>query len=306
MALKLNSEITSRRGGDTFKFNPLQLIPHFPSYTGRVGRTDEQINEMAKSLLRMGQELPIKFRKNFEGFPVVVSGFTRVLAAAMITRNGMTSLDGKITYSEEFPFIIRGEYIEIDAVEAMFHTFAENDDATRTPMNAVDIAEFIRLLSDTTLLNDSEIADKLGKPASYVSQHRKVLELDEATKNAIRSGEIKFNAAITSVAAIEPAMRAPAIARAKEQNNGRATANAIAQAAVELGAEMARPQPRNIGQLKTFLRTYINETPVGTSQLLAFAISDFLGGTVNEAALKAAFNGLDGNVVEVEAEVISA
>lgn len=288
--LKL-SGVTTLGKVDTLKFNPTELVPNFAAFTGRKARTEAQIEAMAASLLLNGQIENFLYRKGFKSEPIPVTGHTRILAAARITREGRTGANG-VKYSLENPFVVRGDFRQLNEVEAMFVTFAENDEDTRTKLNDVDIALFIRTVSDTTKLTDSEIATKLGKLPAWVSTHRTILDLDPDSQDAIASGEVKMGA-VANLAAIEPAKRAAARAKAKE-NGGKVTAPALAKAAAELGAETNKVLKRTDAEAKAWLNGAIERTPAGPVNAFLFGMKDFRNGVITAAELDALLDVLSG------------
>ena len=162
MALKI-SGVTTHGKRDVLLFNPLELVPLFSSFTGRKDRSEEAIDAMAASLLLHGQEQPFVYRKNEKGEPIPVSGHTRILAAARISERSMGM------YSPSAPFMVAGFFRQLNEMEAMIHTFVENADETRTPLNPVDKALFVRLMAETWGLTDAQIAEKLGKSPNDIS-----------------------------------------------------------------------------------------------------------------------------------------
>jgi ParB-like chromosome segregation protein Spo0J len=296
MALKLTG-VTTHGKKDELGFNPLELVPNFSAFTGRKERTEDAIQKMIASFLLHGQEQAFLYRKGFAGNPIPVTGHTRILAAARITSEGMTDAKGN-TYSPDNPFVVYGTYRQMNELEAVIHTFVENDPDSRTPINDVDIAFLIRTLSENYGITDADIASKLGKPASFVSNHRKVLDLDPETQAALAAGTIKFDAAINTVLKIEPAKRKAAIASAQAASpNGRASASAIAKAASDLGATVAAPLKRTDADVKRWIDKTIEATPVGAAQAFLFAVKDFRAGIISEIELDAKFAALS----EVEA-----
>ncbi|HXE63187.1 MAG TPA: KorB domain-containing protein [Bryobacteraceae bacterium] len=282
MALKLSVETHGKR--DEYGFDPFDLIPNFSPFTGRKERSEEAIQAMAESLLKHGQQQAFLYRKGYDGKPIPVSGHTRILAAARITERCMTGPTG-VTYSPESPFIIFGTYRQMNEVEAVIHTFVENDDPTRTPLNSVDHALLIRVLSESHGLKDSEIAARLGKDPSWVAKHKKVLELDAGTQAMVASDTLSLDAAVTVVAAIEPSQRAEVIERAKEQNNGRATSPAITRAATEMGATTAGSLKRTDAQFKEWLKEKADQYSAGPAQKFFFGVLDWRLGKISDADL---------------------
>ena len=299
MALKLQGvDVTGKT--DVYKFNPLQLVKRFAKFTGRKQRTPEAIEAMIQSLLVMGQEVAFTYRKGFDNGPIPVTGHTRILAAAAISERGLTSPKTGITYSVKEPFLLRGEYREMNEVEAMFHTFTENDPASRTALNDVDVAYFIQVVSETTGLTDSAIAEKLGKPASWVSQHREVLTLDFATQQKLITGELKFGA-VSTVAGINPDDREKVLAQAKADNKGKLTTPAIVKAARKLKADTAnKPLKRTDADWKQYLEGQLTTRVPSAFSRYLFGIQDFRNGVIDEIELNALGDALEA-AVEVAA-----
>ena len=285
MALKIKGVETFGKK-DGLGFNPSDLVPRFAKFTGRKDRTEAQIDAMVKSLLQHGQEQNFLYRKDqFTGEPIPVTGHTRILAGDKINRCRMVGANGA-QYSLKNPFILYGTFRAMNELDAVIHTFVENDDATRTPLNDVDYALLISTLSETFALKDADIAAKLGKDAGWVSLHRVVLELDPDTQEALRNGSLKFNAAVGPVAKIEPKERKRVITRAQEKNKGRATAPGITRAAKELGVKTSAPLANTTADLKRVLRGQMAETEPGPLRDVYSGILDYLSGAETEAGLQ--------------------
>lgn len=300
MALKIATNTYGKRDGHGFL--PSDLIGNFSSYTGRKARTEEQIDKMVQSLLHVGQENNFLYRKGFKGEAIPVSGHTRILAAARINERGLVGKRfdtegnpvGEVKYGPDNPFIIYGTYRQMTAEEALFHTFAENDDETRTPLNEVDIAHFILIASETLGLTDAKIAERLGKQPSWISNRRKLLELDPATQKQVATGDLAVNAAVAA-AAVDPNKRQDVIKAAQAKSpKGKATAAAIAEAARELGADTNRKLTRTDAEFKAWLRKKLEEVEVGPVQAFLFGILDFRAGTIDETELDEKLAALTG------------
>jgi hypothetical protein len=296
MALKLANKTSGKK--DEYGFLPSELIPRFAAFTGRKERTPEQIKAIAESFLLNGQEQAFTYRKSFDGYAIPITGHTRILAGQYITDNGLTDNKG-IQYGPENPFIVYGTYRQMNELEAVIHTFVENDPDTRTPPNDVDIAFLIRTLGENFGITDALIAEKLGKPASWVSNHRKLLDLDADTQNEIIAGTVKFNGALTA-AAIDPKIRKQAIAKAKADGGGKASASGIATAARELtaaaGTAPTKALSRTDAEFKAWVKEAIEANAVGPKQAFLFAIRDFRAGTINAAELTAVFDAISDEV----------
>ncbi|SRR5579883_702581 len=238
MPIKLSVETYGKK--DVFAFDPRDLVKNFAAYTGRHERTEQQINDMVQSLLVEGQLQPFLYRKGEKGQPIPVSGHTRILAALRIIERKLQDKDvTKPAYGPKNPFLVYGMLRpNIDALEALLLTFRENSDDTRTPPNDLDVAYLIKELSEVHQLKDVEIAQRMRRPASYVSKHRRLLGLDDEHQAQVRQGEMRFDTAlaVTDVAAKD---RKRVVEKAKEATGGKITAASVKTAARELGAETA-------------------------------------------------------------------
>ena len=256
MPIKLSVQTYGKK--DVFGFDPRDLVKNFAAFTGRKERTEESIEAMVLSLLAEGQEQPFTYRKGFKGAPVPITGHTRILAAARITERRLKGTAGgqiEIQYGPKNPFIVHGMLRQCNDLEALLHTFRENDDETRTPPTPIDHANLIRVLGETHGLKDAEIAEKLRKPASWVSKHRRLLDLDTVTQQQTSQGDLKFDAALAATS-VEPKRRQEVIQRAKDDGDGKVTAAGIKKAARDLKVETVgkTATARTDAEWKTWLR----------------------------------------------------
>jgi len=268
MALALAVQTFGKRDGLGFRAS--DLIPNFAAFTGRAERTEDHIAAMVDSLLLHGQEQNILYRKDkITNLPIPISGHTRILAADRITQNCMTGTrinpDGTETtvqYSPENPFIIYGTYKQCSEFEAIFHTFVENDGDARRVMTDLDIAFFVRFVGETHGISDAEIAKRLGKKPSTISNCRKFLDLDRKSQMLLSTGKINSAIALTLVdiaeadrpAAIEAATAAVGVGKPL-------TASAVKRAAVSGGARTTRAfTVRSVNDFRTAMRLKIAVT----------------------------------------------
>lgn len=186
-------------------------------------------------------------------------------------------------YSPEQPFVLLGVYRQINEEEALWHTFAENDEDSRTPLSAVDIAFFIRTVSETLGLKDAEIAKKLGKNPNWVSRHRKVLDLDNQTQQALAVGKVNMDAVVNVLHKMPKEKRAEVI----KASNG--TAASVAKAAREVGVQTARSD----AEFKAWVKATSKKVSTPARMFLD-AILDYRAGTVDDAELTEMFVELVG------------
>ena len=285
-------------------FLPADLKKNFAAYTGRQTRTDEQIEEMVQSLLAGGQKVPITVRRGDNDEAIPVTGHTRILAADIINKKKlkgyrMDVATGKQTdmqYGPDNPLILNGVFQPMNAIDAIFASFVENAD--RNALTDTDYALFIQVASESTGMTDADIAKKLGKPASFISNRRKILELDVDSQRALASGDIKFDA-VHTVKKIASKDRKAVLAKAKaDAPKGRVTAAGIARAASAIGAAVAGPLKRTDADMKAYIDKSIEETVVGPLQKFFFGLKDFRAGTITELELDELRDALSESLVE--------
>ena len=223
---------------DAPKFRASDLIPNFAAYTGRAQRTEQQIEDMVTSLLNHGQEQAFLFRKGFQDQAIPVTGHTRILAADRITKRRLRGTAGgavEVQFGPETPFLLMGTYRQMNEFEALIHTFTENDPDSRTPLNDMDYAFLIRTMNESFGVPDAEIATKLKKPASWVSTHRTLLNLEPEIQDKVRTGEMPFSHA-QAIAKVAPEDRSTVLTKMATEG-GKVTAERITQTAVAVGAK---------------------------------------------------------------------
>lgn len=282
------TDTTIHRRQDQILLDPRDLIANAPAFTGRAGRTEEAINDMAASLLAVGQLQAIVLRKRFDGNPEPVAGFTRLYAAAKITNECMRS--NGVQYGPEAPFLVSCVNRQINDREALFSTMSEND--TRTPLTPMDYALFIRTASETHNLTDAEIERGLGKSQGWAGKHRALLNLDDATRKLVSSGELAVSPALV-VATTTPEARPAVIELAKSRNGGKTTSAGLQEAASSLGVgigKKGKPTDADFkGLIVDWMQGEIYARPV---QDFLSGILEYRAGSIDAEALKARFDWL--------------
>jgi ParB-like chromosome segregation protein Spo0J len=284
--IKFSTETHGKK--DAPRFLPADLKKNFAKYTGRVERTDAQIEDMVQSLLAGGQKVPITVRRGDNDKAIPVTGHTRILAADIINKKKMkgyrldvaTGVETEIQYGPDAPFLLDAMFQPMNETEALFSSFVEN--ATRNGLTDMDYVLFLQVVENLGM-TDADIARKIGKPASFISNRRKVLELDTESQRALAKGEIKFDA-VHTLGKVASNKRKEVIATAKAANGGRATASGIAKAAAAIGAVTA-PIKRSDADVKAYIDKSIEETVVGPFQKFLFGLKDYRAGTISEAEL---------------------
>jgi hypothetical protein len=265
--------------GDEHKFRPDEVL--FSTFTGRETRTPDAIQKMALGLL-VNQIHNIGVRKYkggvYDGKPICIFGHTRVLGGRLINQIISLLNDGKSdneivtevslisenigliescrtfnTKAKGKPFILRATYFQVTDEEAVVMTMLENDDDTRTSVNAVDQAKSVRFMSDQFGWTDGVIAEKMKKLPSQISNLRRVLELDGATQRLISNGTLSFTHVMTLIK-IDPSERAAIIENVKSNGNGKITASKLVAAARASGAKTSKPLGNTLSDFRKLCR----------------------------------------------------
>lgn len=288
MAIKMSVKTYGKK--DALGYLPEDLIRYFSEFTGRVERSEEAIEKMVQSLLQQGQLQPILYYKGFGDVPITIAGHTRILAADRINQR---CLGG---FSPANPFIITGILKQVNDLEALLMTFTENDDETRTGINALDRATTVRILHDKYNLSVPDIAKKLLKSEVWVNQHLTLLSLDQQTKQHITSGELGVSAALV-LTQVAPEDRPTVVALAKEQDKkaGRkggskaVTERSVRTAARESGARTSTNIRRKATDLVRFMNTSKGQTPGGAAYDFLTGVDEYMAGRIDDAALLGLF-----------------
>lgn len=149
--------------------NPYQPRKHF----------DEQaLAELAESIKQSGVFQPVILRKSaIKGYELI-AGERRVRAS---------EIAGKKT----IPAIVR----QIDEEEMIEIAVVEN--LQREDLNALEEAEAYETLMDKLNLTQAEVAERMGKSRSYIANYLRLLQLPDAVKQMVISGDLSMGQART-------------------------------------------------------------------------------------------------------------
>ena len=128
----------------------------------------EALSALSESIKKAGVMQPVLVRRAANGYELV-AGERRLRAAEMA---GL----------EHIPAVIR----DIDDRAAAEWSIIEN--IQREDLNPIERAEAYQRLQDQFGLTHQEIADQVGLNRSSVTNHIRMTELDEGTKEAVRTG----------------------------------------------------------------------------------------------------------------------
>lgn len=164
--------------------DPKLLKPN--PYQPRKTFDEEKINELAESIKEHGIIQPIVAEKDKDNGYFIVAGERRTRAAVSL---GM----------ETVPVIIRSfeekKKLEVALIENI----------QREDLNAVDEALAYQEIMDLTHVNQEELAKRVGKSRSAITNSLRILKLPEEIKDALRVNKISAGHARSLLSVVNPA-----------------------------------------------------------------------------------------------------
>ena len=142
-------------------------------YQPRKVFDEEKLNELANSIKEFGVFQPIIVKKSIKGYEII-AGERRVKASRIA---GLTTI----------PAIVRdftdNEMMEIALLENL----------QREDLNAIEEATAYKKLLDTLSLTQEELAKRLGKSRSHITNMIGLLNLPESVKTMIEDGKLTMS-----------------------------------------------------------------------------------------------------------------
>lgn len=164
-------------GSNSFiKLESIEANPYQP----RTKFDEAELQELAQSIKTYGLIQPITVRPIENGKYQLISGERRFRAAKLA---GLT----------EIPAFVR----TADDVQTVQMALVEN--IQRKDLNAIEIAMSYQMLIDECHLSQTEIADKVGKNLSTISNYLRLLKLSTDAQVAVRDERISMAHARTIV-----------------------------------------------------------------------------------------------------------
>ncbi|MBR4261967.1 MAG: ParB/RepB/Spo0J family partition protein [Bacilli bacterium] len=151
------------------ELNELRSNPYQP----RKVFDEEKLNELSSSIKEFGVIQPIIVKKSIKGYEII-AGERRVKAA-------------KLAGLEKIPAIVR----EFTDTEMMEIALLEN--LQRENLNAIEEATAYKKLLDTLSLTQEELAEKLGKSRSHITNMIGLLSLPKNVKEKIADGTLSMS-----------------------------------------------------------------------------------------------------------------
>lgn len=183
------------------------------------------LSELADSIAQHGLIQPIVVKPNLDGRYSIIAGERRWRASRMA---GLT----------EVPVIIK----EADEQTLMEIALIEN--LQREDLNAVEEALGYRSLIDTYGLTQEEVAKKMGKSRSAVTNALRLLALDDNELEALRRGSISAGHARALLSCDDEATRAKMLIAAADGASVRELEKTAADAKKAKSAANAAPQKK--------------------------------------------------------------
>jgi len=150
------------------KLNELRSNPYQP----RKVFDEEALQELASSIKEHGVFQPIIVKKSIKGYEII-AGERRVKAS-------------QIAGLEEIPAIIR----DFNDTQMMEIALLEN--LQREDLNAIEEATAYKKLQETLALTQEELAKRLGKSRSHITNMIGLLSLPESIQNEITNNKISM------------------------------------------------------------------------------------------------------------------
>ena len=154
---------------------------------------DDALAELADSIRQLGVIQPVTVKKDGEGRYMIISGERRWRASQMV---GLETL----------PAYIR------EADDESLHAMALVENIQRQDLNAIEIALGMQRLIDECGLTQEQMADRVGKKRSTVSNYMRLLNLPSEVQLALKEGLITMGHA-KAIAGIAPEEQLRALKR---------------------------------------------------------------------------------------------
>lgn len=139
-------------------------------YQPRKVFNEESLNELASSIQEHGIFQPVILKKSIQGYEIV-AGERRCRAAKMV---GLT----------EVPAII------VDFTDQQMMEIALLENIQREDLNAIEEAQAYQMMMEKLHLNQSELAKRVGKSRTYITNTLRLLTLPEKVQNYVLSGQL--------------------------------------------------------------------------------------------------------------------
>jgi ParB-like chromosome segregation protein Spo0J len=222
MALKIKSEHGEAKRTDIYAVHPYDLKLKEELRGRKIPPTEEQIKDMALSLLEYGQEQPIQGRRMTDGTIFVNAGFTRTAAGRLIV-DGFTDNYG-VEHPADPDFKIQVRLVNCNDKQAFFNNIVEN--AHRNETSPLDDAYNHERCRQQHGMSDAEITRMYRyRDPNKVGRLKKLLLLKDEIQKLVHFGRMGVQAAIDLLDVDEQAQ--DAIVEAAKTKDGKINGAAI-------------------------------------------------------------------------------
>jgi ParB family chromosome partitioning protein len=166
----LGTEVVNpKTGSGTLEIEISKISPN--PFQPRTDFGPDEIRELAESIREKGLLQPILLRKHHDGFQIV-AGERRFRATQML---GLPTI----------PALVRDKLSDRDMME-----MALIENIQRVQLNAIEEAMAFEQLINTCGITHDELAQKLGKSRSAITNTLRLLKLEDELKIMIRDGRL--------------------------------------------------------------------------------------------------------------------
>jgi ParB family chromosome partitioning protein len=166
----LGTEVVNpKTGGSTLEIEISKISPN--PFQPRSDFGPEEIKELADSIREKGLLQPILLRKHHSGFQIV-AGERRFRAMQLLGR-------------DTIPALVRDQLSDRDMME-----MALIENIQRVQLNAIEEAMAFEQLINNCGITHDELAQKLGKSRSAITNTLRLLKLDDELKGMIKEGKL--------------------------------------------------------------------------------------------------------------------
>ena len=165
------TELNPTKADEAILFITVESIKSNP-FQPRKDFDENELNELAESIKQKGVIQAITVRKTDDGSYELISGERRLRAA-------------KIAGLEKIPAYLMDVSSKEDLLE-----IALIENIQRQDLNALEVAEGYQRLINECKLKQEQVAEKVGKSRSAVTNTLRLLNLPEEIQNSIRKGDI--------------------------------------------------------------------------------------------------------------------
>ena len=218
-----------------------QIVPN-PSQP-RTSFDEEALRELSDSIRQLGIIQPITVRRDGTDRYIIISGERRWRASRMA---GLETL----------PAYVR------EADDENLHAMALVENIQRQDLNAIEIALGMQRLIDECGLTQEQMADKVGKKRSTVSNYMRLLTLPDEVQLALKEGLISMGHA-KALAALPRQMQVKALKKCLRGGLSVRQTEELARKAAQTPAPVPAPEeeeyPESYSRLVEQLEPYFSQ-----------------------------------------------